>query len=155
MINFTLIVFFIVILSFSYLGYKKGMANQLSKLVAMVVGLFTMALLFMLYSSFKNGEMRNTIYTVIIFIILGALYGIVSKLLKSIELIVKLPIIGLVNRLLGFILGMGMGLLFVWFIYMFIDNGFLSILELPVKNDIENSGILQKIHEYNIFRINL
>lgn len=151
MFNITLIIFIIITVCFSVTGYKRGLQEQLNSLIVLIVSAFTVSLILMLISSCRNGETRNVVYTVIIFVLLGVVYSILSKIMKSLGFIVKLPVIGLADRLLGLIWGAVFSVLVMWALFWLLDRGYLSFAGEYVMNDIANSEVLQKLAHYNLF----
>ena len=62
--NLTLIIVLIVLFYMVANGYKKGFTKQLSGLVALAAAFVMLSLGIMLVSSFQNGEVTNTVYSV-------------------------------------------------------------------------------------------
>ena len=151
MVNITLIIFIIVTVCFAVWGYKRGLNEQLNSLLVLVITVFTVSLILMLISSYRNGETKNVIYTIVIFVLLGAVYSILSKVMKSFGLIVKLPVIGFANQLLGLLAGVVFSLLVIWGVFWLLDKGYLSFVSEHIINDVAHSEVLQKLEQCNLF----
>ena len=148
-INITLIV---VILAAVYLmcsGYKRGFAKEVSGMIALAAALLALALGFMLYSSYKAGEVVNVVYSVIFLAIAGGVYGVVRFVLKSAKLISHLPVIHFLDKLLGIGAGAIEALLIAWLIFTFCVEYNPCTLTDYVCKDIQNSAILRLIYQYN------
>jgi len=150
-INITLIIVGIVALLELVKGYKRGMVKEIASSIALVVTVFVLALLLMLFSSFQDGEARNTIYSIILLVVIGLVYGIVSLIMKSAKALTKLPVINIANSLLGAVLGLVKTVLILWIVFLLYSEGYLEAIEQTIQSDIETSSILTWLYEKNIF----
>jgi len=132
-------------------GYKTGLAKGIAHLVALLATFVTLALIIMLTTSFKAGETRNTLFTLIIMAILGGVYALVRFLLRSLKAISNLPIIQLADKLLGIIIGL------VWVTVLFMGivtlayKGYIGELSTIIVDDISSNRFLTIFCKYNIF----
>ena len=67
--NLTLIVVLLLTIYMMIKGYRKGFTKELSGLVALIAAFFVLALAIMLFSSFSQGEVTNTVYSVILLVL--------------------------------------------------------------------------------------
>lgn len=125
------------------------MTKEITGLVAWAVTLFVISLIIMLYSSLRDNETRNTIYSIVILILIGLIYGVVRLLLKSVKAISKLPIFHLLDQLLGIVVGLGEGILIVWLLYVLSQAGLLGSLGEIIDQDTANSLVLSWLYKYN------
>lgn len=151
MLNITLIIILIVTLCLIRYGWKRGMAKQLSGFVALVVTLGVASLMIMLYSSFKRGEAGNTIFSIVLLVITGSVYGIVKIFLKSLKAISHLPVLNFMDRVMGGIIGFARGVIFVWIFFFLLRYEFMGNIAEYVRTDICNSRILTALYQYDIF----
>lgn len=147
--NFTLIIVLLILILAAVHGYKKGITKELSGLISWAVTLFVMALIIMLYTSFQNNEGRNTIFTVILLIIVGMIYSVVRFVLKPAKFIAKLPLFHFLDQILGLVIGVGEGILIVWLLYVLNESGTLGQFGDMIRTDTARSEILTFIYEYN------
>ena len=106
--NVTLLAVIVLTVWLMIRGLKKGMTKEISGLVALFAAFIVLALAIMLVSSFSQGEMKNTLYSVILLVVFGLAYGIVKFVLRSAKVVSSLPIIKFFDSVLGIgeILGM-------------------------------------------------
>ena len=147
--NFTLIIVLLILILAAVHGYKKGITKELSGLISWAVTLFVMALIIMLYTSFQNNEGRNTIFTVILLIIVGMIYSVVRFVLKPAKFLAKLPLFHFLDQILGLVIGVGEGILIVWLLYVLNESGTLGQFGDMIRTDTARSEILTFIYEYN------
>ena len=147
--NFTLIIVFLIIIFAAVHGYKKGITKELSGLVSWAVTLFVMALVIMLYTSFRNNEGENTIVTVILLVVVAVIYSLVRFVLKPAKFIAKLPLFRFLDQMLGFVIGIGEGVLMVWLLYILNESGMFGQFGEMIRTDTVNSEILSLLYEYN------
>ena len=69
--------------------------------------------------------------------------------LKPIKLVVKLPLLKLLDQLLGSVIGIAEGFLIVWLMYVLNESGLFGQFGEMIKADTARSQILSLIYEYN------
>ena len=149
--NLTLIIVLIVLFYMVTNGYKKGFTKQLSGLVALAAAFAMLSLGIMLVSSFQNGEVTNTVYSVILLAVFGLVYGIIKFLLRSIKLISNLPILRFGDQVLGIAAGAAKWILIVWIFFLLCENNYLGDVTEYIYADIAESTILKLLYHYNFF----
>lgn len=143
--NITLLIGIILLILGLRFGFKTGFVKGIANLAALIATVATLALIIMLTSSFRAGETKNTIFTLIIMAILGAVYGIVRFMLRGMKAMSNLPIIRFVDSLLGAIVGM------VWFFIVYLVllalgiKGMLGLVSEHIIGDVLSSEILTTI----------
>ena len=147
--NFTLIVVILMIFLAAIHGYKRGMTKEISVLISWAVTLFVMSLVIMLYTSFNANESRNTIFTVVILILVAITYSVIRLFLKPIKMVVKLPFLRFLDRVFGFIIGIAEGVLIVWLVYVLNESGIFGPIGEVMNADTARSQILSLLYEYN------
>ena len=150
-VNFTLIIGVILLILGVQGGFKTGLVKGIAHLVALMATILTLALIIMLTSSFKAGETKNTIFTLIIMAILGGVYSLVKFCLRSFKSIAKLPILKFADKILGIFAGV----LWVFALYMTLIalgvRGYLGSVSEVVINDVNTNLFLTILCKYNIF----
>ncbi len=149
--NITLICSVLLVLFMVTHGYKRGMAKELSGLIALLAGLVVLALTIMLSTSFSAGEMTNTIYTLILFVAFGMAYGMVKFVLRSAKIVSKLPILHFLDAVMGSVVGFCKSVVIIWIVFLLCENNLLGSITEHVRNDIVNSTVLSMLYEYNLF----
>lgn len=149
--NLTLIVVVILMLYMVARGYKKGFTRELSGLIALVAAFVMLALGIMLFSSFQEGEVVNTLYSIILLAIFGLVYGVIKFFLRSAKMITHLPILHFLDRLLGTVTGICKGIIIVWILFLLCDYHYIGPIAEYVHADIAKSTILKLLYQYNFF----
>jgi len=149
--NVTLLAVVILVVWMMIRGFKKGMAKELSGLVALFAACVVLALGLMLVASFTEGEMTNTLYSVILLVVFGLAYGIVKFILRSARAVSSLPIIKFFDSVLGIGVGLVKTLLIVWIVFMLGANGYLGPVSTRIIQDIEGNTFLKLLFEFNFF----
>lgn len=150
-LNFTLIIGAILLIVGIQAGFKTGLVKGIAHLIALFATVITLSLIIMLSSSFKAGETRNTIFTLIIMAILGGVYSLVRFCLRSFKSIAKLPILKLADSILGIIVGLLWVVVFYMVILALGMKGYLGSLSEVIINDINSNLFLTIFCKYNIF----
>lgn len=149
--NVTLLAVVILAVWMMIRGFKKGMAKELSGLVALFAAFVVLALGLMLVASFTEGEMTNTLYSVILLVVFGLAYGIVKFILRSARAVSSLPIIKFFDSVLGIGVGLVKALLIVWIVFMLGANNYLGPVSARIIQDIEGNTFLKLLFEFNFF----
>jgi uncharacterized membrane protein required for colicin V production len=150
-LNVTLLAVVILMVWMMIRGYKKGMAKELSGLVALFAAFVVLALGIMLVASFSEGEMTNTLYSVILLVVFGLAYGIVKFILRSAKAVSSLPIIHFVDSVLGIGVGFCKAVLFIWIFFMLCAGNYLGTISSRVQQDIAENTFLKLLYEFNFF----
>lgn len=150
-LNVTLLAVVILMIWMMIRGYKKGMAKELSGLVALFAAFVVLALGIMLVASFSEGEMTNTLYSVILLVVFGLAYGIVKFILRSAKAVSSLPIIHFVDSVLGIGVGFCKAVLFIWIFFMLCAGNYLGTISSRVQQDIAENTFLKLLYEFNFF----
>ena len=147
--NITLIIVCLIIFLAALHGYKKGMTREISSVISWIVTLFVITLFIMLYSSFCANESKNVLFTIAILGIVMAFNFVIRMILKPIKVVSYLPMIKLLDRILGFFLGIAEGILIVWLMYILNESFILGQLAEIIKEDTGRSQILSFICKHN------
>ena len=150
-LNVTLLAVIVLMVWMMIRGYKKGMVKGLSGLVALFAAFVVLALAIMLVSSFTQGEVTNTIYTVILLVVFGLVYGIIKFVLRSAKVVSKLPIINFFDSVLGIGVGLCKAVLVIWIFFMLCTNNYLGTISEYVQQDIAENTFLKLLYEFNLF----
>ncbi len=147
--NLTLIIVFLIMVLAIVHGFKRGMTKEISGLAAWAVTLFVMSLVIMLYSSFHANENRNTVFTIVILVIVASVYSVIRFFFKPLKVIAKLPVFRFLDQMLGILVGLAEGFLIVWLIYVLNESGILGQFGVMIREDTGRSEILSFLYRYN------
>lgn len=103
-------------------GFRTGMVEEVYRLISLVVALFVLALSIMAISSFMDHDNKNGIIAIILIVITGILFHLLSIVLNSLKTIAGLPIISFFNSLLGIAAGILEVVVALWILYIIIQN---------------------------------
>jgi len=150
-LNVTLLAVIFLMVWLMIRGFKKGMAKELSGLAALFAAFVVLALAIMLVSSFKQGEMTNTFYSVILLVVFGLAYGIVKFILRSAKAVSSLPIINFFDSVLGVGVGFCKAILIIWIVFLLCANNYLGSVTDYMRQDIAGNTFLKLLYEFNFF----
>ena len=132
-------------------GYKTGFVRGIANLIALIATLLTLSLILMLTTSFRQGETKNVIYTLIIMAVAGGVYSGVRFALRSMKNMSKLPIISFIDSVLGVVIGIAWVLLLYMAFIAIAYKGYMGDFSDIVIADISSNRILTILCKYNIF----
>lgn len=147
--NILLFVFVALVLWRGLRGMKLGLVDEAGRLLSLVITLFVLSLAILLYTSVKANDTRNIVLSVAMIIITGIVVRLVRMVVKSLSAIAHLPVISMLNSLLGIVIGIAEAVVILWILYVVIDNFDLGEFGLQITNWTKQSEILQKLYDMN------
>lgn len=136
------IILLAIILLFGIIGLFRGFIKSIGRIVGLILSFVFATKLYgiissILPSSITNQATRNLIGIIVMFLILAIISGLIVELLSK---LFKLPVIDIVNRVLGFAFGAIEAILVLGFIFMFITQ--YAIIYNPIKDFVANSFMI-------------
>lgn len=148
-INVLVIIFVILMIWRMCKGFKNGLAKEINGLVSLFIALVVLSAVLLLIGGIMENDMRTIIICVVFLIIISLVHRVAELLMKSLETIAKMPVINLINILLGAAAGLLEAVTVFWIMYTLIDVLPLGELSERVMQWTNESTIL-----VNIFRKN-
>lgn len=103
------------------------------------------------FGEYIGAYVAKVIADVIAFLITFiAVFIIIRVVLAMLKIVDKIPLVGGTNRLLGGVIGAGMGIFVVWILFIVITLLYNTPLGVACLEDIAESGILTKLYDSNI-----
>lgn len=110
-------------------GFRKGLVRELLSLIALAIGGLSAYLILGAVGSYLNREIGRMLQIILILLVIGAVYKLISLLFTSLKLVSKLPVVHGADKLLGSVLGVLEGLAIVWYIIYWLKDWGLSVLD--------------------------
>lgn len=151
--NVTLVILAIVAICGIYLGGRKGFAKSFAGFIALVATLLMLGIILRIYDSYTNGQTMDMIVAIIILAVLGAIYGILRVIAKTVKAIANLPVIAVVDKLLGAVLGVLVVVCLYHILVIAVRMGYFGSIGQYIQNDIENNDILTHIARYDVVEL--
>lgn len=130
-------------------GAKNGFAEEISRLVGLIAALFVLALILMIVTSFRKDDIQNGVIAVIFLLITGILLHLFSFIMKALKSIASLPLINLLNGLLGVAAGVAEVIVAAWLMYYLIELLPQSALGDQILRWTEENEWLAWLYEAN------
>lgn len=146
-INVTFIVLLICAIAGICIGWEKGFAKRVAGFISLMATMLMLGLFLRIYYTYTNGRMLDTVVAVIVLAVLGAVYGILRIILTSVKAIANLPVIAVIDRLLGSVLGAVVVIVLYHVVIVASALGYLGRYGLYILTDIANNewlGILAR-----------
>ncbi len=147
--NYLLIVVLIMLLWRVIVGFKHGMVKEVQSFVTFLVGAFSLALVAKAVSAFANGEKLHAIIAIVLLVILGAIFKIVDLLFFSAKTIAKLPIVHILDKLLGIVIGGAEVILSVWAFYYIMSRFQFGTFTTMMAENVADNKILMYLYNHN------
>ena len=130
-------------------GAKNGFAEEISRLVGLIAALFVLALILMIVTSFRKDDIQNGVIAVIFLLITGILLHSFSFIMKALKSLASLPLINLLNGLLGVAAGVAEVIVAAWLMYYLIELLPQSTLGDQILRWTEENEWLTCLYEAN------
>ncbi len=146
-INVTFIVLLICAIVGICIGWKKGFAKRVAGFISLLATMLMLGLFLRIYYTYTNGQVLDTVVAVIVLVVLGAVYGILRIILKSVKAIANLPVIAVIDRMLGSVLGVIVVVVLYHIVIVAATRGYLGQYGSYMLTDIANNewlGILAR-----------
>lgn len=128
MYYFALIIIALIFIWRVAVGFRKGMVQEITSLIAMGVAGICVILILGAIGSYFDQEIGKVIQTVLILFAVCLVYRLVHVLFTSLELVSKLPIVKGLDKLLGAVVGCAEAVLIVGLLVYFLKKWGLSML---------------------------
>lgn len=152
-INVTLIVLILCLVTAVCIGWKRGFAKRVAGFISLLATLLMLGIFLRIYYTYTNGQMIDTIVAVIVLVVLGAVYGILRLILKSAKAIANLPVIAVIDRLLGSVLGIVIVTVLYHIVIVAAVLGYLGNIGTYILTDIANNEWLSFLAQIDIIEI--
>lgn len=120
--NILVIIFVLIVIWRIYRGFKNGLAKEINGLVSLLLALIVLSVALLLIASILEKNTKTIIISAVLLVAVSFVYRLVNMLMKSLETIAKLPVIHLVNMLLGAAAGGLEALVIFWIMYVIVAN---------------------------------
>lgn len=128
MYYFALIIIVLIFIWRVAVGFRKGMVQEITSLIAMGVAGICVILILGAIGSYFDREIGKVIQTVLVLFVICLVYRLVHVLFTSLELVSKLPIVKGLDKLLGAVIGCAEAVLIVGLLVYFLKKWGLSML---------------------------
>lgn len=136
-----------------YYGGKKGFAKSVAGFISLAATMLMLGIFLRIYYTYTHKDTFDMVVAIILLIALGAVYGILRMLVKSVKAIANLPVIAIVDRLLGAVLGVLVVVVLYHIILVASAIGYLKGIGVYILNDVKNNAWLTMLAKYDVVEI--
>lgn len=147
--NLLLIVLIILAVWRGWSGMKRGLVEEVGHLISMVLVLFILSVAILLSSSVKSGDVKNIVLSIVIILITGVLTRLIRFAVKSLSAIAHLPVLNMINDLLGGVIGIAEVVVGIWIVYIIIGTFDTGTFGALIMDWTKQSEFLNKLYEMN------
>lgn len=148
-INILLIILIIIACWRIVQGFRNGMIDEISRLISLVAALFVLSLAVMIIYGFMEENKKNVIVAVVALVILGCVFHLINFIMKSLKTLARLPVISLLNKVLGMITGLAEVIVICWIMYTVIQMFPVGEVGEQIMAWTYKSEPLMKLYETN------
>jgi len=128
---------------------KRGFVKEVCSLIACFAAGICILLIAFAVRNYINHEKLIFVITLVLLAVFGMIYKVIDGLLTTIKLIASLPVVRLVDKICGVIVGIAEVVLVVWIVYcviMIMDAGFI---EQKIMDCVYANPVMKFMYEYN------
>lgn len=133
-----------------YIGAKNGFAKGISDFIAWAVVTIVLRIVLYIYNGYTEGKTMDIVVALVVLIALGLIYGVVKIVLKSVRALSDLPVIAIIDKLLGAALGLIVVILLFYVIVTACRFGYFGKTGATILNDVENDEWLSYIARFDL-----
>lgn len=130
-------------------GMKRGFVDEAGRLLSLVLSLFIISVAILLYTSVKEKDTKNIILSVVIIILTGFVARLLNTLVKSLSTVAHLPVLNLLNALLGIVIGVAEIVVALWIVYVVIVSFETGEFGRQIMVWTNQSEWLRKLYDMN------
>lgn len=151
--NILLVVLAVLVIWRGWRGMKTGLVDELGKLLSLVISLFVLSVGILLYTSVKESDTKNIVLSIVILILTGLAAKLVNLVIKSLSAIAHLPVINILNGLLGILIGAAEVVVLLWIVYIVTANFDTGEFGRLMMEWTQQNELLTKVYEMNPWNI--
>lgn len=128
---------------------KRGLVKEICSCIATILASIAVLLIAFAVRKYFDEDRIILVITLILLFLLGIIYKIIDTFLTTLKLVSKLPVISLVDKILGIVIGVAEVVVVVWAVYCIIMIMDAGAFEEWVMNCVRNNKIMKTLFEYN------
>lgn len=147
--NILLIILAVLAIWRGWRGMKRGFVDEAGRLLSLVLSLFIISVAILLYTSIKEKDTKNIILSAVIIILTGFVARLLNTLVKSLSTVAHLPVLNLLNALLGIVIGVAEIVVALWIVYVVIVSFETGEFGRQIMVWTNQSEWLRKLYDMN------
>ena len=148
--NILLVIFAVLALWRIWRGAKRGITEEIHHLMTLVIALFVVCVGILLYTSVKEQNGKNIAVSVAVIVVTGLVTKVIRMVMKSLEAIAHLPMISVLDTLLGIAAGAAEVIVLFWMMYAVIGRFDTAEVGERILQWTGESPLLQTISNMNV-----
>lgn len=139
-------------------GYKKGIVKEIISLVSMIVLCLVAGLVAYGAKNYMAGKGVGVVIAVFLLCLIGIAHHLLGVVFFSAKAIARLPVIHVVDKLLGAVFGVFEVVLLLWTIYTFImmgNLGNMGVVAGIITEYTRESRLLTWIYRHNLIAVGI
>lgn len=151
--NWLLIIAAIILVWRVVEGIHRGMVKEIVSFVSLIVLCLSVALLGTALSKYFEKDIASMIAAIILLLVLCIAHRLLSLVFFSAKLIAKLPVINILDKLLGAVIGLFETIVFLWMVFSLIITFGAGIIGQQITQYAADSEILTFLYKYNYLQL--
>lgn len=147
--NMVVIVLLVLVPLQIVLGYRSGLVKGTQKFIGWISVGLAFVLIEMMLRFYKNSSKTDALICLILLVILLLAWRIIKTVLLPAKMISKLPVIKVVDKLLGVVLGILELMILLWLLDALLLNYSMGSVGALLNNWMQENEILRWMYENN------
>lgn len=132
------------------MGAQKGFAKGLVNFVALAVTLIMFGIFVRIYNAYTEENTIGVVIALATLVVLGLVYGVIRIILKSVQSLSELPVVAVLDKLLGATIGFLAVVLIFHAVVVVSRMGYLGIVGDTIARDVEENKWLTYIADHDV-----
>ncbi len=147
--NLLVIIFIIFMVWRTWKGFRHGFAKEMNRVVSLFMSLIVLAAVFLLIASVLEKNIKTTVVSVLLLLVISLAYKLLNMIMKSIETLAGLPLIRIADRLLGAAAGALELIIMFWILYIIVESFPMGNFGSQIMAWTKESTLLVNIYNKN------
>ncbi len=147
--NLLVIIFIIFMVWRTWKGFRHGFAKEMNRVVSLFMSLIVLAAVFLLIASVLEKNIKTTVVSVLLLLVISLAYKLLNMIMKSIETLAGLPLIRIADRLLGAAAGALELIIMFWILYIIVESFPVGNFGSQIMAWTKESTLLVNIYNKN------
>lgn len=140
-----------ILIFFAVKGIKKGFIEGLGTIISYILAILVIYIIAKAIGNFAQKSYLNVLIALILLMAVRIFNRIIKLILDSLKIASKLPIVNWLNHLLGVLLGLFRGCLFIWILFIIIGYFKFAGMNDWLLNQVSQNVFITTIYKTNIF----
>ncbi len=148
-INIPFLLAVALLICFAVRAWKEGFVSELFAFISALIASVAILLLALAVHSVFDNERIALVVAIVLLILLGIFHRLINLLFDPIQLVAKLPVVKVLDKILGIAMALFETAVIIWTVYSIIIIVDAGILGDIIVDCVKNNPLMGYLYEHN------